>query len=53
MNRLIGAMFGEDTLASFGYTLSGFGNMVLGRYDRCWPPPLAGWSRTTVTRTCT
>jgi tetratricopeptide (TPR) repeat protein len=34
MNRLIGAMFGEDTLASFGYTLSGFGNMVLGRYDQ-------------------
>lgn len=33
MNRLIGAMFGADTLTSFGYTLSGFGNMVLGRYD--------------------
>ncbi len=33
MNRLIAAFFGGSALDSYGYKLSAFGNMVLGRYD--------------------
>ncbi|HML23352.1 MAG TPA: tetratricopeptide repeat protein, partial [Aggregatilinea sp.] len=33
MNRLIAAFFGSNALSSYGYKLSAFGNMVLGRYD--------------------
>ena len=33
MNRLIASFFGSNALSSYGYKLSAFGNMVLGRYE--------------------